>query len=121
MGLPFPRDPASREELMRDGALITTILIRDTHAKGQEVPDYLDDGNRLHIATFAPYFERKRRLLPKPSDLSFYRDTQNAPHRESPTFQHMPDYEQGALFENRCGRQMINNGPKNEPGDNARR
>ena len=106
---------------MRYGALITTILIRAPRAKGQEVPGYLDDGNRLHIATFAPHLARKRWLLPTPSDLSVDRDTQSAPHNESPTFQYKPDHEHGPLFTNRRDRTMINVDPKSEPGDNSRR
>merc|ERR1711953_1015600 len=104
---------ACREELVRNGKLSTIIFIRDKNAKGQEISGYIDYGNRLKIENFEPYFERKKRLLPKPSDLSFYNwDTQSATHNESPNFQIMPDHEQGLLFKNKRDRKVINVDPK---------
>jgi len=119
---PFLRHLACREEYVRNGKLSTIIFIRDKNAKGQEISGYIDYGHRLKIENFEPYFERKKRLLPRPSDLSFYNwDTQHSTSNESPNFQIMPDHEQGLLFKNKRDRKVINVDPKVEPGDNSKR
>merc|ERR1719355_146020 len=92
---PFLRHLAAREELVRNGKLSTIIFIRDKNHKGQEISGYIDYGYRLKMENFEPYFERKKRLLPRPSDLSFYNwDTQHSTSNESPNFQIIPDHEQ---------------------------
>lgn len=119
---PFLKQLACREELVRNGKLSTIIFIRDKNAKGQEISGYIDYGHRLKIENFEPYFERKKRLLPRPSDLSFYNwDTQRSTSNESPNFQIMPDHEQGLLFKNKRDRKVINVDPKVAPGDNSTR
>merc|ERR1712151_379239 len=119
---PFLRNLACREELVRNGKLSTIVFIRDKNAKGQEISGYIDYGHRLKIDNFKPYFERKKRLLPRPSDLSFYNwDTQRSTSNDSPNFQIMPDHEQGLLFKNKRDRKVINVDPKVQPGDNSTR
>lgn len=119
---PFLRHLACREEYVRNGKLSTIIFIRDRNARGQEISGYIDYGHRLKIENFEPYFERKKRLLPRPSDLSFYNwDTQHSTSNESPNFQIMPDHEQGLLFKNKRDRKVINVDPKVQPGDNSKR
>lgn len=120
---PFLRNLAAREGLVGSGKLSTIIFIRDKNAKGQEISGYIDYGHRLKTENFEPYFERKRRLLPRPSDLSFYNwDTQHSTSNESPNFQIMPDHEQGLLFKNKRDRKVINVDPKEPtPGDNSKR
>jgi len=120
---PFLRYLACREGLVGSGKLSTIIFIRDKNAKGQEISGYIDYGHRLKTENFEPYFERKKRLLPRPSDLSFYNwDTQHSTSNESPNFQIMPDHEQGLLFKNKRDRKVINVDPKVEsPGDNSHR
>merc|ERR1712137_107229 len=119
---PFLRHLACREELVRNGKLSTIIFIRDRNAKGQETSGYIDYGHRLKIENFEPYFERKKRLLPRPSDLSFYNwDTQHSTSNESPNFQIIPDYEKGLLFKNKRDRKVIYVDPKSEAGDNSMR
>merc|ERR1719198_2297588 len=117
----FLRHLAAREEMVRNGKLSTIIFIRDKNAKGQEISGYIDYGHRLKSDNFEYYFERKKRLLPRPSDLSFYNwDTQRSTSNESPNFQIMPDHEQGLLFKNKRDRKVIVD-PKADPGDNSRR
>lgn len=119
---PFLRHLAAREELVRNGKLSTIVFIRDKNAKGQEISGYIDYGHRLKTESFEPIFERKKRLLPRPSDLSFYNwDTQHSTSNESPNFQIIPDHEQGLLFKNKRDRKVINVDPKVEPGDNSKR
>mmetsp|Transcript_38539 Transcript_38539/g.77530 ORF Transcript_38539/g.77530 Transcript_38539/m.77530 type:complete len:234 (-) Transcript_38539:121-822(-) len=119
---PFLKNLAIREELVRNGKLATIIFIRDRNSKGQEISGYIDYGHRLKIENFEPYFEKRKKLLPRPSDLSFYNwDTQNSTSNESPNFQINPDPEQGLLFKNKRDRKVVNVDPKVEPGDNSKR
>eukprot|EP00927_Polykrikos_kofoidii_P027337 TRINITY_DN24088_c0_g1_i1.p1 TRINITY_DN24088_c0_g1~~TRINITY_DN24088_c0_g1_i1.p1 ORF type:complete len:263 (-),score=42.47 TRINITY_DN24088_c0_g1_i1:498-1205(-) len=119
---PFLKQLACREEMVRGGKLSTIIFIRDKNHRGQEVSGYIDYGHRLKIENFEPYFERKKRLLPRPTDLSFYNwDTQHSTSNESPNFQIISDHEQGLLFKNKRDRKVIDVDPKVEPGDNSKR
>lgn len=119
---PFLRNLAAREELVRNGKLSTIIFIRDKNVKGQEISGYIDYGHRLKEDHFEAFFERKKRLLPRPTDLSFFNwDTHHSTHNDSPNFQIIPDHEQGLLFKNKRDRKVINVDPKGEPGDNSKR
>jgi hypothetical protein len=119
---PLLRHLACREELVRNGKLSTIIFIRDKNAKGQEISGYIDYGHRLKTENFIPYFKREKRLLPRPSDLSFYNwDTQHSTSNESPHFQIIADHEQGLLFKNKRDRKVMYVDPRVEPGDNSKR
>lgn len=119
---PFLKHLAAREAIVRNGKLSTIIFIRDRNPKGQEISGYIDYHHRLKIENFEPYFERRKRLLPRPSDLSFYNwDTQHSTSNESPNFQIIPDYEKGLLFKNKRDRKVIYVDPKSEAGDNSMR
>eukprot|EP00439_Symbiodinium_sp_Y106_P033541 s3652_g4.t1 len=119
---PVLRHLACREELVRSGKLSTIIFIRDKNHRGQDISGYIDYGHRLKTENFEPYFERKKRLLPKSSDLSFYNwDTQHSTSNESPNFQILPDHEQGLLFKNKRDRKVLSVDPRSEPGDNSKR
>mmetsp|Transcript_74194 Transcript_74194/g.179456 ORF Transcript_74194/g.179456 Transcript_74194/m.179456 type:complete len:241 (-) Transcript_74194:41-763(-) len=119
---PFLQALANREELVRNGKLTSIIFIRDVNAKGQEVSGYIDYAHRLKTENFEPYFDRKRKLLPKPSDLSYYNwETQTSTSNSSPNFQVIADNEAGLLFKNKRDRKVINVDPKANPGDNSTR
>lgn len=67
-------------------------------------------------------FERKKRLLPRPSDLSYFNwETQTSTSNSSPNFQVVADNEAGLLFKNKRDRKVINVDPKQEAGDNSTR
>ncbi|RHY00562.1 hypothetical protein DYB30_013265, partial [Aphanomyces astaci] len=127
---------ANREEMVRNGKLTvkcplaylwrsdthSIVFIRDHNSKGQEVSGYIDYALRLKSEAFEPYFERKKRLLPKPSDLSYYNwETQTCTSNSSPNFQVIADSETGLLFKNKRDRKVINVDPKANPGDNSTR
>mmetsp|Transcript_4753 Transcript_4753/g.13175 ORF Transcript_4753/g.13175 Transcript_4753/m.13175 type:complete len:242 (-) Transcript_4753:110-835(-) len=119
---PFLAALAEREEMVRNGKLTTIIFIRDKNAKGQEVSGYIDFAHRLKAESFEPYFDFKRKLLPKPVDLSFYNwETQTSTSNHTPNFQVIADNESGLLFKNKRDRKVINVDPKAKPGDNSRR
>ena len=121
-GFPFLASLAEREEMVRNGKLTTIIFIRDKNAKGQEVSGYIDYAHRLKTENFEPYFERKKKLMPMMTDLSFYNwETQTSTSNATPNFQVIADNEAGLLFKNKRDRKVINVDPKARPGDNSRR
>lgn len=119
---PLLAELAEREQLVLDGKLTCIVFIRDKNRKGQEVSGYIDYGHRLKTENFEPYFERKRRLMPRPSDLSFFNwETQTSTSNPTPNFQMIADNETGLLFKNKKDRKVIDVDPQSEPGDNSRR
>eukprot|EP01119_Soliformovum_irregulare_P023369 TRINITY_DN8152_c0_g1_i1.p1 TRINITY_DN8152_c0_g1~~TRINITY_DN8152_c0_g1_i1.p1 ORF type:complete len:235 (-),score=64.71 TRINITY_DN8152_c0_g1_i1:726-1430(-) len=119
---PFLQALAEREELTRTGKLACIIFIRDKNKKGQEISGYIDYAHRLKTENFEPYFQRKKRLLPKPSDLSFYNwETQLPTYCPTSNFQIIAINSEGLMFKNKRDRKVINVDPKSDPGDNSRR
>uniref|UniRef100_A0A7S4KYF0 Cilia- and flagella-associated protein 299 n=1 Tax=Guillardia theta TaxID=55529 RepID=A0A7S4KYF0_GUITH len=85
---PFLHSLAEREDLVRNGKLTSIIFLRDKNSKGQEVSGYIDYAHRLKTEDFEPYFDRKKKLMPKPSDLSYYNwETQHSTSNSTPNFQ----------------------------------
>lgn len=81
--------------------------------KGQEISGYIDYALRLKNEPFEPYFERKKKLLPKSSDLSYYNwETQTSTSNSTPNFQVIADSETGLLFKNKRDRKVVNVDPK---------
>merc|ERR1712216_666907 len=119
---PFLHNLAEREDLVRNGKLTSIIFLRDKNSKGQEVSGYIDYAHRLKSENFESYFERKKKLMPKPSDLSYYNwETQHSTSNSTPNFQVIADNETGLLFKNKRDRKVINVDPKQSPGDNSTR
>jgi hypothetical protein len=122
IGKPFMQALASREEMVRTGKLTCILFIRDVNPKGQEISGYMDFSMRLKTEEWGPYFEGKKRLLPKSSDLSFFNwDTGVSTSNSSPNFQILADNEAGLLFKNKRDRKVINVDPTSNPGDNTTR
>jgi hypothetical protein len=71
-GRPLMEALAAREELVRNGKLITIVFVRCLNTRGQEVSAYLDYGHRLKVDNWEAIFSGKARLMPIPTDLSFY-------------------------------------------------
>lgn len=119
---PFLYALAKREELVRNGKLSTIIFIRDV-VKGHEVSGFIDYGHRLKTEDFEDYFNRKKKLVPKRSDLSYYNwKTHTLYYNNSSTFQVLADNEMGLLFKHKRDRKTINVDPKAPtPGDNSNR
>jgi len=113
---------ASREELVRTGKLTTIVFIRDRNTKGQEVSGYIDLAHRMRTEDFTPVFECKKRLLPKPSDLSYFNwETNVSTSNSTPHYQVIADSAQGLLFKNKRDRKIVNVNPEAAPGDNTTR
>lgn len=120
-GYPFLQSLASREELVLTGKLTTIIFIRHVNSKGQEVSGYIDFAHRLRTEDFVPIFERRKLLLPKPSDLSYYNwETQLSTSNSSPHYQVIADSSQGLLFKNKRDRKIVNVNPdSSSAGENT--
>ncbi len=119
---PFLKALAEREELVRTGKLTTIIFIRDFNAKGQEVSGYIDLAHRMRIEDFVPVFEQRKKLLPKPTDLSYFNwETQLSTSNSTPHYQVIADSTQGLLFKNKRDRKIITVNPECDPGDNSTR
>ncbi|XP_029781842.1 cilia- and flagella-associated protein 299 isoform X1 [Suricata suricatta] len=118
----FLKALALREEDNRNGKVSTVIFIRDKNPHGQEVSGYIDYAHRLKIEDFEVYFSGKRRLLPKPTDMSFYNwDSHIAIWNSTPNYQVITDNPQGLLFKYKRDRKILNVDPKVPPGDNSTR
>ncbi len=114
---------AEREELVRNGRMTTIIFIRDNKNCKNEISGYIDLAHRLKTEDFRLYFEGKKVLLPKPSDLSYYNwETQNCTLNDSPNFRVDANSDAGLLFRNKRDRKVINVDPdKDPPGDGTKR
>jgi len=120
---PLLRALATREEANRSGKMTTIIFIRDRNGRGQEISGYIDYAFRLKAEDFEPYFAGRKRLLPRPSDLSFYNwETQTSTSNPTPNYQVIAENASGLLFKNKRDRKIINVDPKAPtPGDNSTR
>jgi hypothetical protein len=118
---------AEREEVVRSGKLAVSfvncmwvtsqfqciIFIRDKNKKGQEISGYIDYAHRLKTENFEPYFLKKKRLLPKSNDLSFYNwETQTPTSNPTSNFQIIAKNAGGLLFKSKRDRKIINVDPK---------
>uniref|UniRef100_A0A8C2DM41 Cilia- and flagella-associated protein 299 n=1 Tax=Cyprinus carpio TaxID=7962 RepID=A0A8C2DM41_CYPCA len=124
----FLRALAEREEANRNGAMTYVLLfflqsiifIRDRNSHGQEISGYIDYSHRLKSEDFEPYFSGKKRLMPKPTDLSFYNwGTQVAKHNASSNYEVITENPSGLLFKCKNDRKILNVDPEATPGDSS--
>ena len=88
------------------------IFIRDKNSKGQEISGYIDYAHRLKTEDFDGYFAGKKKLLPKPSDLSFYNwENQMITSNNTPNYQVIAENVKGILFKNKRDRKILNVDP----------
>jgi hypothetical protein len=120
---PLLKALADREELVRSGKLSTIIFIRDRNRRNQEVSGYIDYAHRLKTEDWGPYFDRKKKLMPRPSDLSFYNwDSLTTTSNGTPNFQVICDQgAAGILFKSKRDRKIISVAPESDPGDTSHR
>ena len=84
--------------------------------------DQIQRQHRLKTESFEPYFEGHKKLMPKPTDLSYYNwETQTSTSNSTPNFQVISDNEAGLLFKNKRDRKIINVDSTQNPGDNSNR
>nr|XP_032652743.1 cilia- and flagella-associated protein 299 isoform X3 [Chelonoidis abingdonii] len=98
------------------------IFIRDQNSRGQEVSAYIDYAHRLKVDEFEIYFNGKKKLFPRRTDLSFYNWDRNvSTSNASPNYQVIAENACGLLFKNKCDRKIVNVDPKAYPGDSTTR
>ncbi|XP_040273864.1 cilia- and flagella-associated protein 299 [Bufo bufo] len=118
----FLKALALREEANRNGKMTSIIFIRHKNSHGQEVSGYIDYSLRLKTEDFEVYFSGKKKLLPRPTDLSFYNwETHVSTSNASPNYQVIAENSSGLLFKNKRDRKILNVDPKASPGDNSTR
>jgi len=120
---PFLKALAVREEANNNGKMTTIIFIRDFNARNQEISGYIDYAHRLKTEDFEPYFNGKKRLLPRHSDLSFFNwETQTVVSNPTPNYSVIAESESGLLFKNKRDRKILDVDPlAASPGDNSSR
>ena len=121
---------AEREEGLRNGRLTTILFIRDggdkegEERKKQQVSAYIDLADRMKTEDFRFIFNKRKKIVPKPTDLSYYSwEGQSIHYNDSPNFKVDANSEAGLLFRNRRDRKVINVDPYAavEGGDNCTR
>lgn len=117
---------AIREKDIQLGKSTLIIYLRTFNDKNQEISGYIDYGHRLKIEKeqFKLYFESKKKLEPKPNDLSYYNwETKIIGSKSTMTFQILGENLNGLIFKNKRNRKIININPycnnKNDLGDNV--
>ena len=84
------------------------VFIRDRNTAGQEVSGYVDYAHRLKTDDFDAYFLRKKRFMPRSSDLSFYNwETQTCTSTSTANYQVIAESEAGMVFKNKRDRKII--------------
>ena len=103
--------------------MTTIIFIRIKEEKKNEISGYIDLNHRLKTEDFKLIFEKKKKLIPKPTDLSFFNwDSGHPIINNSPNFRVDANDDKGLLFRNKRDRKVINVNPWAEsPGDGTER
>lgn len=119
---PFLKALAEREEQVLNGRLLSIIFIRH-ESKKTEVSGYIDFSHRLKNEDFKTYFSGRKKLLPKPMDLSYYNwKTNRCYTNDSPNFKvDSSNGEKGLWFRNKRDRKVINVDPSQKPDENVKR
>ena len=98
--------------LIQFSSLKSVIFIRDKNSKNQEISGYIDYAHRLKTEDFEAYFSSRKKLLPKPTDLSFYNwENQAISSNNTPNYQVIAESVRGILFKNKRDRKILNVDP----------
>uniref|UniRef100_A0A8C1YVL9 Cilia- and flagella-associated protein 299 n=1 Tax=Cyprinus carpio TaxID=7962 RepID=A0A8C1YVL9_CYPCA len=128
----FLRALAEREEANRSGEMtVSTLLqhsicyvmgfpqnsssiifIRVQNSHEQEISGYIDYSHQLKFEDFKPYFSRKKRLMPKPTE-------DVAKHNASSNYEVFTENPRGLLFNCKNDRKILNVDPEATPGDSS--
>jgi len=124
-GKPFLLALAKREEALRNGRMTTILFIRTTIGSQNktEVSGYIDLADRMKTEDFRPIFMKKKTIVPKQTDLSFYNwEASVCVINNSPNFRSEANSAEGITFRNKRDRKVINVNPEVDiPGDGTSR
>lgn len=115
---------AKRERSLKNGRMTTILFLRCAGTNNKcEVSGYIDLADRMKKEDFKPIFMKKKVLMPKETDLSYYNwDGQKASISDSPNFRTDAHSEQGLLFRNKRDRKVIYVNPESDQcGDDTER
>lgn len=118
-GFPLLQALAAQEEAIRSGRLMVIVFIRDRNKRGQEISGFIDIAYRFKNEEWEKYFARRRRLLPRPTDLSYYNwESQTTAANHTPNFQ-VVSGDHGILFKSKRDRKVIDVDPEFSPGEST--
>ncbi|XP_057672118.1 cilia- and flagella-associated protein 299-like [Diorhabda carinulata] len=121
-GDPLQMDLAHRERPNRVGILSTIIFLKYMTKSGFEVSGYIDYAEKLVKEDWKPFFQGKKRVVPKPIDLGYYHwKSGKVVCNDSLNYKVKQDPQKGLIFQNRFDRKTINPAPGVDPGDNTMR
>ncbi|XP_065123097.2 cilia- and flagella-associated protein 299 [Paramisgurnus dabryanus] len=112
----FLRALAEREEANRSGKMASIIFISGKNSLGQEISGYIDYSHRLKTEDFEPYFSGKKRLMPRPTDLSYYNWVGEPKCNDSLNYEVLTENINGMLFRNKKDRKILDVDPEASPG-----
>lgn len=114
---------AQREEALRNGRMTTIVFIRIDKGGRNQISGYIDLADRMKTEDFRKIFMKKKLLLPKTSDLSFFNwDSATTHLNDSANFRSDPSAKLGLQFRNLRDRKVINVNPEiADPGDGTTR
>lgn len=96
---PLMQELAKREEGNIHNKFLTIIFLRNHNARGEEESAYIDYSARLHEEDWEVYFEGKKKLVPLPTDLSYYNwKKAETLYTSSLNFEVVLDYEKPKLI-----------------------
>ncbi|XP_029916413.1 cilia- and flagella-associated protein 299 isoform X2 [Myripristis murdjan] len=108
----FLKELAEREELNRNGKMVTVIFINGCNALGQEVLGYIDYAHRLKTEDFEEYFNGKK-LMPRQSDILYINETtQTITSKSSPNYRVIFESNGDVTFKNRTDRTILYTDPR---------
>lgn len=109
---------ALRERSNRLKLISTIIFIRNLTRLQFEISGYIDYSERLEKENWVPYFEGKKKIWPRASDLAYYHwRTGKTCINETSNYQPIIDPKHGLLFKNCHDRHLINVNPEaSSPG-----
>lgn len=119
---PLMEKLAEIEDEVRNGQKTALIFIRGINSSGQEVSAYIDYGDRLRNEDWRNYFQKKRPLKPKITDMSYYNwKTRNVNQSDSTNFDVQADNDRGIIITNKRDMKEFSLDPANaaNPGDNT--
>ncbi|KAF7411558.1 hypothetical protein HZH66_000454 [Vespula vulgaris] len=110
---PLMQELAIRERSNRLHILSTVIFVRHNPRLQVEVSGYIDYNERLKTEDWQPYFEGKRKLWPKITDLTYYHwKVGKMQVNVSSNYEPVIDSKHGLLLKNVHDRKYINVDPK---------
>ncbi|KAL2733222.1 cilia- and flagella-associated protein 299-like, partial [Vespula maculifrons] len=110
---PLMQELAIRERSNRLHILSTVIFVRHNPRLQVEVSGYIDYNERLKTEDWQPYFEGKRKLWPKITDLTYYHwKIGKMQVNVSSNYEPVIDSKHGLLLKNIHDRKYINVDPK---------